>query len=69
MRSYACGQGWGEGRKAAEIYLITGTNVLGGAANVHTLGNVWGLLLDGNNDVASLVVEACTRGKSGSFAH
>jgi hypothetical protein len=38
--------------------LVTGTNVLGGAANVDTLGNVRGLLLNGDDDIASLVVEA-----------
>lgn len=39
-------------------YLITGTDILILAANVNTLGDIWGLLLNGDENVASLVVEA-----------
>ena len=37
--------------------LVTGTDVLGGAANVHALRDVWALLLDGDDNVAGLVVK------------
>ena len=40
-------------------HLVTGANVLRGAADVHTLCNVGALLLNGDNDVARLVVHAC----------
>jgi hypothetical protein len=40
------------------VALITGTEVVIGTANVHALGNVGALLLDGDEDVAGLVVEA-----------
>jgi hypothetical protein len=41
------------------VALITGTEVVIGTADVHTLSNVGALLLDGNEDVAGLVVETC----------
>lgn len=40
------------------VALVTSTNVLVLAANVDTTGNVGGLLLKGDHDVAGLVVEA-----------
>ena len=44
---------------AEHVALITGTEVVIGTADVHTLSNVGALLLDGNEDVAGLVVETC----------
>ena len=38
--------------------LVTGTDLFGGFADVYTLGNVWGLLFNGNDNTAFLVVEA-----------
>lgn len=38
--------------------LVTGTELLKSLVVVKTLGNIWGLLLNGNQDVASLVVES-----------
>jgi hypothetical protein len=39
------------------VALVTGTEVVIGTANVHTLSNVGALLLNRNEDVAGLVVE------------
>ena len=38
--------------------LVTGADVLHSLANVHTLSNVWALLLNRNDDVDGLVVQA-----------
>lgn len=38
--------------------LVTGTELLKSLVVVKTLGNIWGLLLNGDEDVASLVVES-----------
>lgn len=38
--------------------LITGAHILVGLAQVNTLRDVWRLLLDGNKNIAALVVEA-----------
>lgn len=38
-------------------YLVTSTDVLILTANVNTLGDIWRLLLDGDENVASLVIE------------
>jgi hypothetical protein len=46
-----------ERRRHAHDTLVTGTDLLERSV-VETLGNVGGLLLDGNKDVAGLVVEA-----------
>lgn len=40
-----------------ESHLVTSTNVLLAAVQVHTLGNVWGLLLQGHQHIARLVVK------------
>jgi len=43
---------------AEHVALITGADFLDGLADVHTLRNIGALSLDGNNDVASAVVNA-----------
>jgi hypothetical protein len=43
---------------AEHVTLIASTHVIIAPTNVHTLSNVGALLLDGDEDVASLVVEA-----------
>jgi len=45
------------GRIAEHVTLVTSTNLLNGLVDVHTLSNIGALLLNGDHDIASGVVD------------